>query len=188
MNRREAIYRSAGLLGLAVTGPMVTALLNGCKPAPDLGFAPAFLTPEQAQTIRTLADVIVPRTDTPGAVDVGVPGFIDLMVKDVYSQDEQERFMTGLAAFEEGARKQGSRFADMDAEAQIAYVKSVHDPAVEAAKKGEPKPFILMAKELTLLGFFSSEPGATQVLQYESVPGAYHGCVPLAEVGRAWAG
>jgi hypothetical protein len=44
-----------------------------------------------------------------------------------------------------------------------------------------------MAKELTLLGFFTSEPGATQVLQYDPVPGAYHGCVPLEEVGKTWA-
>jgi hypothetical protein len=44
-----------------------------------------------------------------------------------------------------------------------------------------------MIKELTCLGFFTSEPGATQVLQYEAVPGAYHGCVPLAEVGKTWA-
>jgi hypothetical protein len=47
----------------------------------------------------------------------------------------------------------------------------------------------LMAKELTLLGFFTSEPGATQVLQYIAVPGSYKGCVPLAEAGngKTWA-
>ena len=46
-----------------------------------------------------------------------------------------------------------------------------------------------MTKELTLLGFFTSEPGATQVLQYEPVPGAYHGCIPIAEAGngKQWA-
>jgi len=179
--------RSAALLGFAVSGPLVTALLNGCKPTPELGFAPVFFTPEQAQTIRALADAILPRTDTPGAVDVGVPGFIDLMVKDVYTKEDQERFVAGLTDFEEGAVKKGVSFAEMDAEEQTSYLKSIHDPAVEALKKGEPKPFILMVKELTLLGFFSSEPGATQVLQYNPVPGAYQGCVPLAEVGRAWA-
>lgn len=187
MNRRNAIRRSAGLLGLAVSTPWITAVLNGCKPTPALDFVPAFLTTGQAQTIRALADVIIPRTDTPGAVDAGVPAFIDLMVKDVYTKEEQERFLAGLAAFEEGARQQGGAFAELEAGAQADYVKSVHNQAVETAKKGEPKPFILMAKELTLQGFFNSEPGATQVLQYNPVPGAYQGCVPLAEVGKAWA-
>jgi hypothetical protein len=42
-------------------------------------------------------------------------------------------------------------------------------------------------KELTLLGFFTSEPGATQVLQYNQVPGPFKGCVPLTEVGKQWA-
>ncbi len=42
-------------------------------------------------------------------------------------------------------------------------------------------------KELTVVGFFTSEPGATQVLQYKAVPGSYKGCIPLAEVGKTWA-
>jgi hypothetical protein len=46
-----------------------------------------------------------------------------------------------------------------------------------------------MVKELTLLGYFTSEPGATQVLQYRPVPGAYHACVPLTQAGKGktWA-
>jgi gluconate 2-dehydrogenase gamma chain len=50
-----------------------------------------------------------------------------------------------------------------------------------------PRPFIMTMKELTLLGFFTSKPGVTEVLQYEAVPGRYIGCQPLAEVGKAWA-
>lgn len=189
MNRREAIQRTATLLGFAVSMPAMTAILNGCKSSPELNFTPVFLTPDQAQTIRAVADVIIPKTDTPGAIDVGVPGFIDQMLKEVYSKEDQDRFIAGLTTFEEGALKAGDAFVDMDLEAQLAYLKSVHDPAVEAQKKGELKerPFILMVKELTLLGFFTSEPGATQVLQYNPVPGAYQGCVPLAEVGKTWA-
>lgn len=189
MNRREAIQRTATLLGFAVSMPAMTAILNGCKASPELNFTPVFLTPDQAQTIRAVADVIIPKTETPGAIDVGVPGFIDQMLKEVYSKEDQDRFIAGLTTFEEGALKAGDAFVDMDLEAQLVYLKSVHDPAVEAQKKGELKerPFILMVKELTLLGFFTSEPGATQVLQYNPVPGAYQGCVPLAEVGKTWA-
>ena len=68
----------------------------------------------------------------------------------------------------------------------------MHDAAVETENTTDPapkRPFILMMKELTMLGFFTSEPGATQVLQYVPVPGAYKGCVPLSEAGngRTWA-
>jgi gluconate 2-dehydrogenase gamma chain len=51
--------------------------------------------------------------------------------------------------------------------------------------KREEKPFILQLNEMTLLGFFTSEVGATQVLQYDPVPGPFKGCVPLKEVGKA---
>jgi hypothetical protein len=74
-------------------------------------------------------------------------------------------------------------------------VKKVHDPAVEAERQStlsldeRHRPFILTMKELTMLGYFTSEPGATQVLQYRPVPGAYHACVPLQQAGngKTWA-
>lgn len=197
MNRREAIERTALILGYAVSAPAMMGILKGCKAAPELSYKPVFFTVEQARLVGEIAEVIIPKTDTPGAKDVGVPSFIDLILKDVYSQADQERFMKGLAEFEEATEKSFSdSFVDLEPGKQKEMVKKIHDPAVEVAKTQLPdpetgewpkKPFILMLKELTLLGFFTSEPGATQVLQYEPVPGAYHGCLPLSEVGKTWA-
>ena len=79
----------------------------------------------------------------------------------------------------------------LDAEKQAAFVKKVHDAAVKTEDAGTPpkRPFILTLKELTMLGYFTSEPGATQVLQYNPVPGAYKGCIPVSEAGngKTWA-
>jgi hypothetical protein len=73
----------------------------------------------------------------------------------------------------------------------VELVTKTHSAALAEAKENKEakRPFILMAKELTLLGFFTSEPGATQVLQYIAVPGSYKGCIPLAEAGngKTWA-
>ncbi len=194
MNRREAIERTALILGYAVSAPAIMGILKGCKPAHELNYKPVFFTVEQANLVGEIAEVIIPKTDTPGAKDVGVPSFIDLILKDAYPQAEKDRFLKGLQEFEEETKKiYGSSFVDLEPGKQKGMVKAIHDPAVAAAKapsaKGEvrEKPFILVIKELTLLGFFTSEPGATQVLQYDPVPGAYHGCLPLAEVGRTWA-
>jgi gluconate 2-dehydrogenase gamma chain len=190
MNRREAIERTALILGYAISAPAMMGILNGCKATPELAFKPVFLTQEQASLVSEIAEVIIPKTDTPGAKDAGVPAFIDLMLKDVYSQEDKDKFIAGLNSFNEEAKKSaGSDFIDLDPAKQVDFFKSVHDPAVAAFKSGEIKerPFVLVVKELTCLGFFTSEPGATQVLQYEAVPGAYHGCVPLAEVGKTWA-
>ena len=190
MNRREALQRAGLVLGYAVSAPVLAGIMNGCKAAPELTYKPDFFTEDQARLISELAEIIIPKTDTPGAKDVGVPGFIDRMVKECYKKEDQDRFMTGLASFDAEAKTAyGDSFIELEADKQFEYVKKVHDAAVDGTKKGEIKerPFILMAKELTVVGFFTSEPGATQVLQYEAVPGAYHGCVPLAEVGKTWA-
>jgi len=180
-------------MGGAVSAPAIAGILKGCKAKPGVDWNPVFLQQDQASVISTVSEIIIPRTDTPGARDVGVPAFIDQMLKDVYSEDDQKFFIDGLNAFNEQARQEyGDDFADLDEADQAAFVKKVHDAAIETERTTDPppkRPFILMMKELTMLGFFTSEVGATQVLQYDPVPGAYNGCIPLSEAGdgRTWA-
>ncbi|MEX2231024.1 MAG: gluconate 2-dehydrogenase subunit 3 family protein [Cyclobacteriaceae bacterium] len=193
MDRREALKRTALLMGGVVSAPAIMGVLKGCTAKPGIDWKPVFLNEDQASVVTQVAEIIIPRTDTPGAKDVGVPGFIDKMLKEVYSGEDQKFFTDGLLAFNEEAKKQyGDDFAELDEEDQTALVKKIHDEAVETEQTTNPepkRPFILMMKELTMLGFFTSEPGATQVLQYVPVPGAYKGCIPLSEAGngKTWA-
>ena len=193
MDRREALRRTAILMGGVVSAPAIMGVLKGCAAKPGIDWKPEFLNEDQASIITQVSDIIIPRTDTPGAKDVGVPSFIDQMLKEVYSKEDQDRFTQGLEAFNAEAQKaHGDDFSDLDEEDQAAFVKKMHDEAINAERSADtapPRPFILMMKELTMLGFFTSEPGATQVLQYVPVPGAYKGCIPLSEAGngRTWA-
>jgi hypothetical protein len=193
MDRREALKRTALLMGGVVSAPAIAGILKGCTPKPGVDWTPVFLQQDQAAIVSNVSEIIIPKTDTPGAKDVGVPGFIDKMLKEVYSEEDQKFFMDGLAAFNDEAKKEfGDEFLDLSEEDQKALVKKVHDAAIEAERTTKPapkRPFILMMKELTMLGFFTSEAGATQVLQYLPVPGSYKGCVPVSEAGngRTWA-
>jgi len=199
MNRREAIQRTAMVLGYAISAPALAGVLHGCKATPELTYVPVFFTEDQALTLSELAEIIIPKTATPGAKEVGVPAFIDSMLKEVYKKEEQDKFLNGLTEFEEDAQKTyGSSFGECKVEERVAHFKKHHDAAIASMGTGGPtgwwntaggadKPFVLKVKELTLLGFFTSEPGATQVLQYNAVPGPFKGCVPLTEVGKAWA-
>jgi len=193
MDRREALKRTAWIMGGVVSAPAIMGVLKGCAAKPTIDWKPVFLSEEQGILVSEVAEIIIPKTDTPGAKDTGVPGFIDLMLKDVHSKEDQDRFLKGLQEFDEAAKKEyGDSFIDLDAKDQSAFVKKVHDAAVEAERAATPapkRPFILMTKELTMLGFFTSEPGATQVLQYIAVPGSYKGCIPLSEAGngKTWA-
>jgi gluconate 2-dehydrogenase gamma chain len=198
MNRREAIQRTAMMLGYAVTGPAMVGVLNGCQAAPELPFKPAFLTADQAQLVVALCEIIMPKTETPGAVEAGVPQFIDDMLLSVYTQADKDRVAKGFTAFDEEAKSAyGDVFAGAKKEDQIALVKKHHDALAGKsgdssagwwrASGGGEKPFMIEMKELILLGFFTSQPGATEVLQYNQAPGPYKGCVPLTEVGKTWA-
>jgi len=193
MDRREALKRTAWLMGGVVSAPAIMGVLKGCAAKPTIDWKPVFLSEDQGILVTEVAEIIIPKTDTPGAKDVGVPGFIDLMLKDVYSKEDQDRYLEGLKAFDEEAKKEyGDPFNELSSEQKTAFVKKVHDAAVEAERATTPapkRPFMLMTKELTMLGFFTSEPGATQVLQYIAVPGSYKGCIPLSEAGngKTWA-
>ncbi len=199
MNRREAIQKAAITLGYAISATAIGGVLNGCKAKPNLVYKPNFFSEDQARTVSELAEIILPKTNTLGAKEAGVPGFIDSLLKEVYTKEQQDAFMRGLAEFDEEAKKSyGDNFGECKKEDQLAFVKKKHDEAMSSvgaagvegwwnAGKGKEKPFIIEVKELTILGFFTSEPGATQVLQYNQVPGPFQGCVPLEKVGKAWA-
>jgi gluconate 2-dehydrogenase gamma chain len=199
MTRREALQRAALTLGYTISAPLAAAVLNGCKAKSDLTFVPGFFNEGQARLVSALAETILPRTNTPGAIDAGVPGFIDDVVGTVYSIDQQKAFTDGLAALASTAESEmGRDFIDATPEQQLDFVKRQNSEALSensagqsegwwAAGAGKPKPFFLELKELTVLGFFTSEAGATQVLQYKQVPGPFKGCVPLSEIGKAWA-
>lgn len=191
IDRREALRKTALLMGAAVSASAMAGLLNGCKAKPDLNYKPAFFNEDQARLVSELSDIIMPKTDTLGAKEVGVPNFIDKMLNECYKKEDQDRFLAGLASFDEEAKKaHGDIFIYLKPEEQLVFVKKYNEDSVKASKeKPGPKSFFLMAKELTLMGYFTSEVGATKVLQYEAVPGAYKGCIPLKEAGqgRTWA-
>lgn len=197
MNRREALQQVAWLMGGAISAPAILGVLSGCSPKQQgATWKPVFLNEAQAALVAEIAEIMIPRTDTPGAKDVGVPAFIDVMLKDAFTKDDQERFISGLQAFDDAAKEaHGSGFMKLDAAQRLALVQKVHDAAVTEERQLVPppstlrRPFILMTKELSLLGFFTSQAGATQVLQYVAVPGAFHACIPVAQAGngKTWA-
>jgi gluconate 2-dehydrogenase gamma chain len=198
LNRRELLQRVAYLMGGAISAPAVLGVLSGCTAKKDDSWQPVFLSKEQGALVAEVAEIMIPKTDTPGAKDAGVPAFIDTMLKDVYTQEDRDHYLAGLKAFDDSARTaHGKSFVELDKRHQTDLLRKVHDEAVAAElalepamRRGPPpRPFILMTKELALLGFFCSEPGATQVLQYAAVPGSFQPCVPLAQAGngKAWA-
>jgi gluconate 2-dehydrogenase gamma chain len=188
MDRREALKRTALMVGGVLSAPTIAGILNGCQAKPTIDWKPQFLTEEQGILVSQVCGIIIPKTHTPGAKEVGVPGFVDIMLKDVYPTEERDKFIKELEAFsKEAEQEHGDPFIELSEEDQTAFVLKNHEAALRTDRK--ERPFILHLKELTVAGFFTSKVGATEVLQYEAVPGAYKGCLPLSQVGKGktWA-
>jgi len=172
IDRREALRRAALVLA---------GVIAGCEArrSPAAGWRPRALSTDQAELVATIAEHILPGTDTPGARAVGVHRFIDAMVAEAYPADERRRFVAGLADIDDRARRaHGRAFLACTASDQLAMLGEL-DRAAD--------PFFRSLKELTLVGYYTSEIGATRELRHVAVPGRFEGCIPFAQIGRTWA-
>lgn len=210
MNRREAAL-SFGALWAALGTALVIPAEVLAQVTTTLTWTPRALSPGQARVLEVVADLIVPATDTPGAREAGVPQFVDRAVGDYCSPADAQAIRSGLDRIEADARAaHGAAFAALKSDQQTALLRryDVESKAprtpVAAVGRGEtetglsnqPDPavappkgprFFPVLRELVTVGYFTSELGATQAVRYDAVPGAYRGCVPLSEIGRAWA-
>ena len=197
MNRRDALARVALLMGGAVIGG--DYFLTGCSPASSdkqagngqaaSSFKP--FNPEQTAYLTEVADTILPATKTPGAKAANVGSFMAVMVRDCYKPADQEIFTKGLTQLEEASQKMNGKGFLASTPAQRTALLTALDTEQKNYSKTktpeQPNHYFRMVKELTLLGFFTSEVGATQVLRYLPVPGKYDGDVPYKKGDRAWA-
>ncbi|MEM9325664.1 MAG: gluconate 2-dehydrogenase subunit 3 family protein [Bacteroidota bacterium] len=187
INRRQALKQAAYFMGGALSAPTIMGVMQGCSAEAKASWVPSFFSEPQAITVQELAETILPATDTKGAIELGVPQFIEQMVGVVYGEKDRDLFMEGLASFEAMIEeKYGSSFSALSKEDRLSVAKELNskmqDPANQPAS-GEPRPFFWTFKELTVAGYFTTEYGATQVLQYQIVPGAFNGCMPIEEAG-----
>src|SRR5947208_10447634 len=193
IDRREALRRAALLLGGALSASTVAGMLAGCEArrTPDGAWVPRALSSDQLDLVATIAEHILPETDTPGARAVGVHRFIDAMLADSFPDEERRHFLAGLSDVDARAQRScGRAFLRCATPEQRAVLDQLDREAFAATASPPdrlPVPFFRTMKELTLVGYYTSEVGATRELRHAPVPGRFEGCVPLDQIGRAWA-
>jgi hypothetical protein len=188
MNRRDAISRVALLLGGTVIGSDLF-LQFGCTPKAEK--INNLFDADQLKILDEIAETILPQTTTPGAKAAKVGQFMTVMVQDCYNKEDQEVFVKGISKLDDASNKKfGKKFLEASAEQRKGLLNELDKEQKEfgsTKKPEEPNHYFRMMKELTLLGFFTSEVGATKVLRYLPVPGKYEGCIPYKKGDRAWA-
>lgn len=145
------------------------------------------LSSSQRKLVAEVAEIIIPRTDTPGAIDAGVPAFIEMMLKDCYLSPEHQSFIEGLDALSKknflnksmadkisiiSAIEQENKALMKAYNVQQTKMGDNEDKELMAAQK-KGLPFWRLMKELTLLGYFTSKVGLTASFDFVLVPGRF---------------
>ncbi|MDQ6885915.1 MAG: gluconate 2-dehydrogenase subunit 3 family protein [Gemmatimonadota bacterium] len=173
MNRREAVglLALAPLAALAWSGAEVERAATLARDALDAAlasgatFAPRFFTPHEWQTVRLLADLVIPRDDRSGsATDAGVPEFMDFMMMD--RTRLQKRYRGGLEWLDaESTRRFGKSFVDSAPAERVALLNDIAWPKKARAEMKDGVAFFNGFRDLTASGFWSSRMGIKD-LQY----------------------
>ncbi len=175
INRREAIKRVALMMGGTIALPNILKAHES-----SVIENPFFsITSRQESILAEMAETIIPTTDTPGAKAAEVPKFIAKMLADCYEKKDSDAVLAGLTQLDADTKTKYSKgFVEVTDAERSEMLKTV-----EASKS----TFWRIAKELTVLGYFTSEIGCTQALRYEAVPGKYIGDLPYKKGDKAWA-
>lgn len=135
-----------------------------------------FFTPAQFTIMSEMAEIIIPRTGTPGAKDAGVPDVMDALMTNWASAARQAEFRTLLD--EVG----GVGFMTLDEAGRLSFMRNF-----DAGKLRVWDPAYVKFKELVLTLYYLSEPGATQELRYELIPGKWEPWIEISPDAPAWA-
>lgn len=195
INRRDAIKRTALMLGYAVSASSVAVVMSGCKADPSVvtngleNWIPVSMTKDQGQLIAHLSETILPKTDTPGAIEAGVHSYIDNALNKLASVEEKAGFKMWIEDFTKRcSAANGKSFVESDQKQRATFLTDYEKEAQAAAEKEElPLSAWFMVKEQILLGYFTSELGMTKALVHLPIPGEYKPCISVDEVDGMWA-
>jgi len=186
MDRREAVKYISLIMGSAMVGG--TVLINGCRQSPS--GKEGFFSDNEISFLDEIGETIIPTTDSPGAKAAKIGAFMSVMVNDIYDEAEQQIFIAGMTAIQEQSLSRFERdFMQLSSaeKHQLLNDLDVEQKAYYNTKRGEEPPhFFRMMKELTLLGYFTSEIGCTQARRYTPVAGKYEGCLDYSPGDKAW--
>lgn len=187
MQRRELIKMIAVLTGASVIG--ADLFLAGCKNKT----ASNFFTEDDIAFFDEVAETIIPKTNTPGAKDAATGSFMALYATDCYDELTRKVFKDGIAGLNSATEKAYNKtFMKISAAQQKEMLTAIDREATlynkqsNGTKEQKTPHYFTLMKQLTMLGFFTSKPGATQVLRYNPVPGKYEGCIDYKKGETSW--
>ncbi|HWH02174.1 MAG TPA: gluconate 2-dehydrogenase subunit 3 family protein [Gemmatimonadales bacterium] len=182
MKRRSLVVAAAGAVAaLPLLPPDVQAFTRAVRAR--MGSGLRTLDPHQHTTVATVADLIIPATDTPPASAGNVAEFVDVVLSDWYADDDKAAFVAGLTDLDARSRAAfGKDFVEGSPAQQTALLHELDDDSSRwndsPSKTRGPEPFFHRMKWLTVYGYYSSEAGLVKDQRFQMIPGKYVPCAP----------
>ncbi len=188
MNRREALEKTSWILTSVLVAPAVLGALQACQQEASSTRNLLVLTDQQDDLVRAISDTIIPKTQSPGASEVQVNQFIDLLLKDVFEEEVKQNFLDGLAQFDQDCQSAtGKTFTKLSETERFRYLEKV-DRAVMGKEYGKSVPFYYTFKQLTVSVYLSTEAGVKQNLNYVPIPGPFQANVEFKKGDKIMVG
>lgn len=188
MKRRDAFKKLSLFVYGSLTIPAST-ILHSCSPSSkEINWVPKYLNLNEAFFLTEVSNVVIPNTEFPGALAVGVPSEIEEYIFNVKEEDEIQSFRKELNEFEKYLNNlnPNKSFYESSLEEKTKIFNSLQKNINEKIYRD----IYMSLKSSIATSYFRSEVGATKVLKYNGpsvVLGSYKGCIPFEEVGKTWA-
>ena len=190
MKRREAFKNISLFLSGTLVLPTSSIFLNSCSsPDKELDWIPKYLNNDEAFLLNELSNTIIPNSEFPGALVVGVPSEIESYIFNVLEEKNINEFRDGLKDLDNYLNNNISKSSKSYYDSSLLEKTNILN-TIQKNKDSEIRKAYMSIKYLVVTSYFRSEVGATQVLKYNGpsiVLGEYKGCIPFEEVGKTWA-
>jgi hypothetical protein len=191
MQRREALRLLASAAALPLLSRKAFSMFQEVHDQLPEQAVLKTLNPHQNAMVTTISELIIPQTTTPGAKAARVNEFIDLILTEWYDEEEKSTFLTGLTDVDARAHDLfGKDFVECGEKSQLEILQALDDDVAASRverRRGSMRRrppehnFFFMMKQLTLIGYYTSQVGFEQELHGEIIPARHAGCVPLEE-------
>jgi hypothetical protein len=186
---RRSVLKIFGAIGATCAYPFASDELFAQTEAPhhhipappQTGTEPRFFNQGDFAMISRIADLIIPETDSPGAIGAGVPAYIDLVIS--RNGDQQRVAADGLRWLDsEAQRIDGKKFIDLAEPQQLSILEPLCESAdnIDGPARGRNVQFFALMKSLTADGYYTSRAGLIEELGYKgnTALASFPACVP----------
>lgn len=178
ITRRQAIKNCI----IVSIGTAIIPSCSGDKSKPAFKLKNFSLTSEQELLVTEISETIIPTTDTPGSKDTLTHLFVLKMIDDMYSKEEQKKFLKGMRDFDNMAKDRiGNSFLKASPVQREELFASIIDNKSKDISE-DVQFFLQLIKKLTVQGYMSSKYYLSNVRIYKLVPGKFYGCIPVTSL------